>query len=230
MEPKTRITTKELRPWTRAGVLLAVVSLTLFGAVDALATDDAPGSLAQRHRVEFRMGYWDSGYRQSVSRDTPATESSQVENLVGAFSYSYWAQEQLATHVTMRVLVAEATSSARFSYVSDEYYVVVTSATFGARFYPTTYLSPLRPYVTVGVGPYIGIEDSKECDTRMVKTTEVLGTFGGHVGVGFDIQMGRHFMLGVNAGYNLMVDFQEPLGGEKNFNGVEFGAGISLLI
>ena len=54
-------------------------------------------------------------------------------------------------------------------------------------------------------------------------------TFGGYLGGGLDIQVGRHLMLGIQAGYNTMLDFSEPVGYEDNYSGVEFSAGFSVL-
>jgi outer membrane protein W len=213
---------------TRGFVLLAVISLMLLVAGDAVAVDGA--SLANRHRIEIGVGYWDSGYRQTVSRSLLGWESSQAENLAVGFSYSYWASDRVAARLAFKVLLAQATSTSEFYYDREEQYVIINSVLLGARFYPFVSLAPFRPYVDVGVGPYIGVDDRKERDFRWESTTTVLGSFGGHVGAGLDIEMGRHVMLGLHTGYNLMVDFEEPLGGEDNFSGVEFSAGISLLI
>ena len=41
--------------------------------------------------------------------------------------------------------------------------------------------------------------------------------------------MGRHFMVGIQGGFNLMSDFNEPLAGRKNFSGFELSIGASWL-
>lgn len=225
---KTTVESNDLSRCGRA-IILAAALLMVLVATDAAAVD-AEFSVANRHRIEFGVGYWDSGYRQSSSRSFPGWESSQAENLVARFSYSYWTTERIAPSLTFKVLVAQATSNSKFYYEWEERYVVVNAVMIGARFYPFASLAPLRPYISVGVGPYIGVDDRKHRDFRWENHTTVLGTFGGHVGIGIDLQMGRHVMLGLHTGYNLMADFEEPLAGEDNFGGVEVGAGISLLI
>lgn len=207
-------------------LLPALLLPTFARATDRVATH----STVNRHRIEFGAGYWDSGYRHTVSRDLWGTETSRAANAVAAFSYSYWTHERIAPQATFRVLIAEATSTGHFYGDYDEHTVVIMSVMFGARFYPFDFDSPLRPYVAAGIGPYIGVDDRKERAVWWRETTTVLGSFGGHVGAGLDIQMGRYLMLDVRTGYNLMADFEEPLAGEENFSGVEFGAGISLLI
>ncbi len=190
-------------------------------------------SLAGRHRLEFRAGYWDSGRHQRLSPHVYIQEKTHVEDLVGAFSYAYWAYDKMATDITFKGLVAEVTSIDGASGESESA-VIITSAMFGIRFYPvSSALSPLRPYITASVGPYLGIESHKETENHTnhtVKTTKTLGTFGGYLGGGLDIQIGRRLMVGVHAGYNVMADFPETLGIENNYSGVELSAGISLLL
>ena len=139
------------RFWRRA-CLAFLVSTTLAGtALIPCTADGSPYSRAHRHRLEFGMGYWGTGYRGVSSRDLVGTRSSSVVSGVFDVSYSYW-------------------------------------------------------------------------------TSDRLGSFGGHLGIGLDIQMGSHLMLDVHPRYNLMADFREPLAGERNVNGAEFGAGVSFVI
>jgi hypothetical protein len=190
-------------------------------------------SLAGRHRLEFRVGYWDTGRQRNYPLYMYTEGKTRVEDLVGSFSYVYWGHDKLAADLTLRGLVAEAISVNRAS-VTSERAVVVTSAMFGVRIYPiSSARTPLRPYIMAGAGPYIGIESLEEIEyygIRTEKTTKSLGTFGAYFGGGLDIQMGRYLMMGFNAGYNLMGDFSEPLGVKDNYSGFELSAGISLLI
>lgn len=90
----------------------------------------------------------------------------------------------------------------------------------------------LRPYVAAAVGPYLGIESYEEIDAggnSTVQRTKTLGSFGGYLGGGLDIQFGRHLMFGVQAGYNAMVDFPETLKHGDNYSGFELSAGFSVL-
>lgn len=187
-------------------------------------------SLATRHRLEFTMGYWESGRRGSAPTAVYTEDMTRVEDLVGAFSYAYWTHDQLATYVTLKGFVVEATSIGGASGISESA-VVVTSAMFGIRLYPfSSARTPLRLYASAGLGPYIGVESHKETDIHIVENVKTLGSFGGYLGGGLDIQMGRHLMMGVHVGYNIMEDFPEPLGREKNYSGVEMSAGISVLL
>jgi len=155
---------------------------------------------------------------------------TRVEDLLGAFSYAYWVHDQLATDITLRGLVAEAWAVESVLGTSESA-LVVTSAMFGIRLYPiSSDISPLRPYVTAAIGPYMGIESRKETYGLPSEHVKTLGIFGGYVGGGLDVQMGHHLMAGVHVGYNVMADFPETLGAERNYSGVEISAGISLLL
>lgn len=189
-------------------------------------------SLAGRHRLEFRVGYWDSGRQPKLPLYTYSEDKTRVEDLFGAFSYSYWSYDQLAADITFRGLVAEAISIETASG-GTESAVVIASAMFGVRFYPiSSARTPLRPYLAAGIGPYLGVESFEENDhhgDRIANTTKTLGSFGGFLGGGLDIQMGRYLMLSVGVGYNLMADFQETLGFDDNYSGFEVSTGLSFL-
>jgi len=215
-------------------VLIFTMALGGNGSAASVPPDDPKSfdtySLAKRHRLEFRVGYWGSGQMQSTTSANPVLVNSSVEDIMGAFSYAYWAQENLATDITFRGLVALSSSTAGYATVSDRT-VVISSALFGIRYYPiATPRTPLRPYFAVSAGPYIGVESTKEVGFGVTTNTTTLGTFGGYLGGGLDLQMGRHFMVGFSMGYHLMADFSEPLAGEDNYSGIELGAGISLLL
>ena len=51
-------------------------------------------------------------------------------------------------------------------------------------------------------------------------------TFGGFVGGGADVLLGRRWSLGVSAGYNWMADFPETIGTRKNYSGVDVGVAV----
>jgi len=187
-------------------------------------------TLEGRHRLEFRAGYWDSGRVQSAPHVVSTADMTRVEDVLGTFSYAYWVHDQLATDVTLRGLVAEATSIESIMGTSESA-VVITSAMFGIRLYPiSSALTPLRPYVTTAIGPYIGIESHKETVGLTTEHVKTLGIFGGYFGGGLDVQIGRHLMAGVHVGYNLMADFPETLGLERNYSGLEVSAGFSVLL
>ncbi len=54
--------------------------------------------------------------------------------------------------------------------------------------------------------------------------------FGGQVEAGIDFLLGRRVMTGLRFAYDLMSDFQQPIGGCRNYSGPEFTIGLGFLI
>jgi hypothetical protein len=212
-------------------IRLTALGIMIIALVLPACLADA-GSLANRHRLEFGVGYWDSGFLLDESRTGPGVVETTVHDLVGTVSYAHWMQESVAGYATLKGLLVETRSTTGASGTSD-YTVVVSSAVFGIRYYPVSGpQTSLRAFLSAGVGPYLGVESRTEIDPLAIKntTTRTMGTVGGYLGGGLDLQMGRYFMLGVSAGYNLIADFPDPLAGQKNYSGPEVGLGISVLI
>lgn len=170
--------------------------------------------LARRHRIEVRVGAWRP--TGAETRSTPIRASGEVaENILGGASYAYGVQENLSAMLTFSGLAAKATNLNVQS---------IASILFSVRYYlpKSTLRTSFRPYLTAGVGPYIG----NEVESSAVKT---LGTLGGHVGGGLDILLSRHFMIGSEIGYDPVMSFSEPIGSRRNYSGFEFSVGISFL-
>jgi hypothetical protein len=210
---------------------IAVVVCLLATALAAPAhAEFNRNSLDNWHRLELRAGFWDSGQGDKLSFLTHTDEMTRVANVSGAVSYAYWVHDRLATDITLKGLVAGATSYNDGAVVSDSS-LVVTSALVGFRLYPfATSRSPIRLYLTAAAGPCFGVEYHEEFNNGFVEETRVMGTIGSYVGGGLDVRMGRHLMAGIHAGYNLMADFPEPVGARYNYSGAEITAGISLLL
>jgi hypothetical protein len=49
------------------------------------------------------------------------------------------------------------------------------------------------------------------------------------VGGGVDVHVGRSFAIGVNGGYNWMLDFAKPVGVRDNYSGPEVGVSVGWL-
>jgi hypothetical protein len=74
----------------------------------------------------------------------------------------------------------------------------------------------------VRAGSFVGASGA-----QMGARTEA--TIGGHVGGGVDFHLARWFSVGVNAGYNWMADFSEPVGTRDNYSGPELGVSFGWL-
>jgi len=145
----------------------------------------------------------------------PGTEAS-VEGLGGGIVYSHWLRESMALTFSMTGHVVDVETGLSDSETGvEDRGTVVASTLVGVRWY---LLPPaeLRPFVSGSIGPVIGSRfETGSGPTRSITTAAA----GGQLGGGFDAQIGRSFMIGVLAGYDLMADFPTPLAGEDNFSG-----------
>lgn len=223
--------TKRRRSPYWATCVMAAGVLTATAATAAAPAAPAERSLEGRHRIELRMGYWEPGHQEIEPMPLDFTgEMTRVENLLGSLSYAYWTHDQLATDITVSGLLVEATSIDGV-WGGSESAVVLSTVTFGLRLYPISSAhTPVRPYLSGGIGPYIGTQSRREVNGRMVESVRTLGSIGGYLGGGIDVQMGRHMMAGVSVGYHMMNEFSEPIGGEREYNGYQLSAGLSVLL
>lgn len=208
---------------------LVVTLFLLLGVVSTAAASRAQ-SLVNRHRIGLRMGHWDSELPHEARQTCSGTVETNVKDLLSAVYYSHRIEPSLAVHLTLKGLLARARSSTGV-WGDCSRAVVITSVLFGLRHYPLSFVdSSLQPFLEAGAGPYFGVESWKQdvwcCDS----TTRTESTFGGYIGGGLDVQMGRHLVADFNVGYNLMADFPNRIAGEDNYSGVEIGVGISVLL
>lgn len=164
-------------------------------------------SLERRHRIQAHFGYVQSG------PTAPANFGSvRTENVTGGALYGWWATERVMISIGANGLASDVSAN-----VSN-----VANILLGARYYfPESSLrGSLRPYVGVAAGPYIA---------------SVVGSFvvteaaaGGRVGLGLDVPVTRWFILGVEGGYNLVIDFSTAIAGRKNYSGFQVTLGFGL--
>jgi hypothetical protein len=87
-----------------------------------------------------------------------------------------------------------------------------------------------KPFLAIGGGPVIGYSDGTFLDDGTITTGSVSrSTVGARFGAGFDMHVARSFSIGLEVGYNEMLNFSEPVGLHKNFNGVRVALGVGWL-
>ena len=84
----------------------------------------------------------------------------------------------------------------------------------------------LKPFVAVGFGPVIGASEGSFVGKTISTGQATRVTAGGFFGGGFDVHVSRAVSIGVNAGYNVMQNFSEPVGLRDNFNGPQVGISL----
>ncbi len=150
---------------------------------------------------------------------------------MGSIAYAYGLRENVAVTLSAGVLTTNASSNVEFMGVRSEASTVVPILV-GLRYYVPAPEpgAKVRPFLSVGVGSYMGFDSGVNFDGAIVTESRSESAFGGRLGVGLDLFTGYHFKFVVNAGYNLMTDFSQPIGARSNYNGGDFSLGIGWAI
>lgn len=180
----------------------------------------------KRSRVEMRVGYWNPSGSSEATADRLVRQ--RVENLMWSIAYVHQYKENLAMTVRFAGLVVEAGQSWGFSGISQGA-IVVMPLLFGVRYeYPLS--SPIRPYLAASAGPYFLNDSGQRVGVSgIAQGVGVQAALGTHLGGGVDFAIGKRFVIGASAGYHLIANFSEAIGGRKNFSGPEVSAGLSFL-
>lgn len=189
-------------------------------------------TLEKRHQLELRLGMWNQIADTRVEiTDAGVSTSVSSSGLLAGMSYGYWLEEGLALNIGTSVLLARVESTVGIPGVLTEN-AVVTNVLFGLkRYFPvSSYGSSVRPFARAAVGPFVGQQTYTEVGLLVATESRSEVTFGGQAAVGADFIVSRSIMLGLMLGYNLMADFDEPIGGSKNYSGPELSFGFSFLM
>jgi len=189
---------------------------------------DEKGSLEGRHGIDLILGLYDDTNITSITT-TELSGTSVVTNaatgFMGFISYQYWFKNYLSFGIGSGALVNSVdTKTTSGEEVSSEVATVVPVLT-GVNFYPMQLSenSNVLPYLTLYVGPYIGIYTKSEVTTLQVTQETIVETvIGTRLGAGIDFLIGNLFKLGLSVGYHFMSDFSQPIGSEQNYSGPSY--------
>lgn len=199
--------------------------------VACLSTLSTAASFEGRTGVGLQMGL------HSVASDAGATvgvggvhTTYDNSGFLGGISVEHWVDPRWSIKVAVSAMAIEASSSVSPLMVETRS-ATVTSVLFSAQyqFLATSPDSPWRPYLTFGVGPYVGSESSSQVGTIVVAESHTEQAVGGFAGIGVDVLLGRRFLLGTLAGFHGMSDFSDPIDGRKNYSAAAFSLNFSYL-
>lgn len=188
-------------------------------------------AVAGRNRIELDLGVSRAnGKPEALPKYAVGTQTVDVR---GGLRYTRFLREDLAATLSVDVLSSEADMVTFDGYSSSGTRMQssgVVSFPLGLRWNPQPgdlRTKPLKPYLAASLGPVFGTHagGSVDGDTAFVGT-RVAMTFGGVIGVGADVVLGRRWSLSVEAGYRWMADFRETIGTRKNYSGVDVGIGV----
>ncbi len=173
-----------------------------------------------RHSLSIQVGLLNHATAET-SVGVGRTDS-RVDGFAGTLTYTYQAAPEWAAVVSIGLLEAEIRTGVDAGSVTTEAASVVP-VLFGARYAPLLSMRPtVRPYVSAAAGPYLGSATVSRVDAGVREEVVSETAFGFHAMAGIDWYMGRHFLIGVGAGYHFVSDFDERIGSDKNYSGPDF--------
>jgi len=186
----------------------------------------------KRNSLGIRVGMWNqvTGSRTEVGIGS-VTNSVDASGVLGGISYDHRFQDNMAFTFSTGGMLADLETKTTIGKTTTET-AVVAPILFGLKYYFLERIggTTAKPFVNGAAGPFIGHQQKTEEEIGTVLVESRSQTvIGGQLGGGIDIFMGRYFMMDVAAGYNFMSDFDEPIGGSRNYSGPEFNFGLSFI-
>jgi hypothetical protein len=169
--------------------------------------------------------------RQIPQRADTITAGVAAGGVFGGLQYTYYLQERLALTAAVQTVGAEAGASVAPDRVFAGTAGIV-AAPIGVRWNPLRASVPnvAKPYLALSAGPVFGSATGSFLGGGQIGTgTRSQVTAGGHAGGGVDVQVTRWLSIGMNAGYNWMIDFAQPVGSRDNYSGPELGISFGWL-
>ncbi len=210
------------------------VFLSVLISIFMVAASGSAGGLEKRHQIELRLGLWNqtTESRTDVRTEPIGTTSISVNSsgFLGGLSYGHWLQENIALQLRAGVLTAEVeTETGVYPEITQT--ATVTQFLLGLKFYlpQANPYSSIRPYAGIFLGSFVGHQARIEEGGATTVNSRLEAAPGGQIAAGADFILGRRIMTSIAAGYNLMADFRQPVGGSDNYSGTEFSFGLSFL-
>lgn len=187
-------------------------------------------SLKDRSTLEVNIGVWGGSNVSSTIGVGGVQSTANTSSFVGNFVYAYSLRENLAVTLSAGVLSAGASVNAGILGASQEAGTVIPLL-IGVRYYVPSpeHGEKVRPFLSLGVGTYLGFEASSSVGLTVVQETQSESAFGSRIGAGIDFYVSDSFKFVANAGYNIMTDFSAPVTGRTNFNGGDFSVGAGFV-
>lgn len=215
----------------RAVNYLVLTTLTILLVVPSVgAISKRKSGLSLRHRTQLEVRF---GVREDTHGDDyydGLLWAYDHNDLVVTFGLNHWVDETTAFNLTVKSLASDYDDHVNVLGVYDADFAVVP-VFVGFRKYlgqPGSWAS-IRPYLALSGGPVFGKERIEILAQDIYVETETETAMGAYFGAGIDFTVSRHFMVGVNGGYNLLSDFDEPIGGRINYSGAELGVGFGVV-
>lgn len=188
--------------------------------------DLPPFAVAGRNRVALRLG---TAARGSDDGGSSVTAGADTGGMIAGVQYTRYVRENLAVTFGLE-MIASVTGSRIGGGTVFSGAASVIAVPLGVRWNPSRgvlWRQSLKPFIGASVGPVIGGSTGATVTTTRVDSgASTHTTIGGVVGGGVDVHLGRSWSLGVDGGYQWMSKFPEPVGGRREYRGLQLGVGI----
>jgi outer membrane protein W len=207
--------------------------MLVLSAVSVLASGSAAAqALEKRHQIELRVGLWNqvTGTKTEIGLGGVSTTVGG-SGFMGGLAYGHWLREHLALKISVGAMAVTIDTEVGTSGVSTRTGSVAPLLVSLKYYFPkSTYGSSVRPFAGAGLGAYIGSQTETGVGLTTTVEARTEAAFGGEPSVGVDFVLGRHTMASVALAYALMTDFNQSIGGSKNYSGLQLTFGFSLVL
>jgi hypothetical protein len=184
-------------------------------------------AVAGRNRFELIIGMWNAG------TDGASITAGSANDMMGGLAYTHYLREDLAMTLSILGVGLESGATINRSGVSTGS-VGGVATLIGVRWNPLKgdrAHQAFKPFITGSLGPIAGLADGSFVSTQgsFMAGSTTKTTLGGHFGGGVDTHVARSFSIGIDVGYNAMMNFDQPVGLHNNFNGLQVGIGLGWL-
>jgi len=195
------------------------------------ADKPAAHTRAGRHGLEIDgnlLGTSEAGMHASMSG---ADVSSHASGRGMSLTYSRWLDERAALQFSVGTISADANVGVPGARVEIESAVVVPLL-IGLKYQPFQFepSDGVRPFVSAAVGTYIGNSAGVKAGMTSVVNSRSESVLGARVGAGIDLLAGRYVTFAAGAGYRMVSEFDQPIGGRTRFSGAEFTISLGVLL
>jgi hypothetical protein len=183
-------------------------------------------AVAGRNRIDVRTGMWHVAQRADT-----VTAGVAAGGVFGGIQYTHYFRERIAVTAGVQTVGGESGASVAPELVFAGSSGII-AVPIGVRWNPLRSDVPnvVKPYLALSAGPVFGsTAGSFSGGGRLMTGLRSQVTTGGHAGAGVDFHVARWLSIGLNGGYNWMVDFAEPVGSRDNYSGAELGVSFGWL-
>ncbi|MBU2491462.1 MAG: outer membrane beta-barrel protein [Bacteroidetes bacterium] len=187
------------------------------------SSSDSNEIVFRKHSIGLRIAYLNQKHRGVTVRTGPFNVDAGIGGLGGKIVYNYYPNYNFSFYLSISGSSPEVTVNTFSNYSST-----IVTAMMGVKYFILQYPGEnfLRPYVTGGMQMLIGTESEVEILNIGTHTESSIGVFAGF---GTELLLSSRIKFAAEMGYNLVTDFVEEIGSQKNYSGFEFSFGADFM-